>query len=277
MEAADACEIERLPEELLSAAICLTTPGDARRAAAVSRAFRAAADCDVVWSRFLPGDLPPLAGDDDGQLSRAPPSNKARFLRLAGRPVVLADGRTVRLSPRRSKNESICYYPLITRSFSEAAELRTVCWLEIRGKIDSKMLSKNSTYSVYLVFKVAREAYGLEHPEQNTSVVLGGIKSARRVCLDGYDSDGEDRASEFYHSLPSGSLLRPKRRNRLEIPQNVLLPKERADGWKELELGMFHNDEGEDGEVCISLAETSSTLKIGLIVQGVEIRPKKQG
>lgn len=139
------------------------------------------------------------------------------------------------------------------------------------------MLSKNSTYSVYLVFKVAREAYGLEHPEQNTSVLLGGIKSARRVCLDGYDSDGEDRASEFYHSLPSGSLLRPKRRNRLEIPQNVLLPKERADGWKELELGMFHNDEGEDGEVCISLAETSSTLKIGLIVQGVEIRPKKQG
>ncbi|GJM87210.1 hypothetical protein PR202_ga03142 [Eleusine coracana subsp. coracana] len=101
------------------------------------------------------------------------------------------------------------WIPITGCSFSEAAELRSVCWLEILGKIDSKMLSKNSTYSVYLVFKVAGEAYGLQHPEQNTS---------------------------------------PTRRSRLKIPQDVLLPKERADGWKEVELGVFRNDEGEDGE-----------------------------
>nr|CAB3469588.1 unnamed protein product [Digitaria exilis] len=185
--AANACEIERLPEELLSAAIRLTTPGDARRAAAVSRAFRAAADCDVVWSRFLPGDLPPLAGDD-GQLSRAPPSNKARFLRLAHRRVVLADGRT--------------------------------------------------------------------HPEQKASVILGGNSSVRLVRLDDSDSDDEGH---------------------LEIPGNILLPRERADGWKEVELGDFYIDEGQDGEICISLRETSATSKSGLIVQGIEIRPKKKG
>ncbi|KAF8732961.1 hypothetical protein HU200_015312 [Digitaria exilis] len=237
--AANACEIERLPEELLSAAIRLTTPGDARRAAAVSRAFRAAADCDVVWSRFLPGDLPPLAGDD-GQLSRAPPSNKARFLRLAHRRVVLADGRTsmwldretgvkcFMLSARKLNiawGDTPAYWrwiPITGSSFSEAAELRTVCWLEIRGKIDSKMLSKNSTYSVYLVFKD--------------------------------DSDSDDEGH-------------------LEIPGNILLPRERADGWKEVELGDFYIDEGQDGEICISLRETSATSKSGLIVQGIEIRP----
>jgi hypothetical protein len=74
------CEIARLPEELLSAAISLTAPRDAFRAAAVSRAFRAAADSDAVWASFLPRDLPDLA---DGELSPAPPSKKDLFLRLS--------------------------------------------------------------------------------------------------------------------------------------------------------------------------------------------------
>nr|CAB3467297.1 unnamed protein product [Digitaria exilis] len=55
------CEISRLPEELLSAALSrsLATPQEAARAAIVSRAFRAAADSDHAWSSFLPGgDLP---------------------------------------------------------------------------------------------------------------------------------------------------------------------------------------------------------------------------
>jgi hypothetical protein len=78
--AAGTCEIARLPEALLSAALALTTPRDACRAAAASRGFHAAADSDAVWSRFLPRDLPPLA---DGELSggpAAPPSDKGRFL-----------------------------------------------------------------------------------------------------------------------------------------------------------------------------------------------------
>ena len=40
-------------------------------------------------------------------------------------------------------------------------------------------------------------------------------------------------------------------------------------------MGEFQNYEGEDGEVSISLMETSATIKIGLVVQGIEIRPKK--
>ncbi|KAL6635330.1 hypothetical protein ACP70R_028001 [Stipagrostis hirtigluma subsp. patula] len=91
MAGSDACEIARLPEELLSAALALTTPLDACRAAAVSRAFRAAADSDAVWSCFLPRDLPPLAdGELDGPAQ--PPSKKREFLRLSGRPALLADG-----------------------------------------------------------------------------------------------------------------------------------------------------------------------------------------
>jgi hypothetical protein len=94
MEAASDCLIARLPEDLLSAAISRTAPGDACRAAAVSTAFRAAADSDAVWSCFLPSDLPPLA---DGELHHpAPPSKKDLFMRLSDGPVLLADGLVVR-------------------------------------------------------------------------------------------------------------------------------------------------------------------------------------
>ena len=99
MEAAGTCEIARLPVELLSAALALTTPRDACRAAAVSRDFLAAADSDAVWSRFQPRHLPPLA---DGELSGpTPPSEKGQFLRLCNRRVLLADGLMVRSPTRR--------------------------------------------------------------------------------------------------------------------------------------------------------------------------------
>ncbi|CAN6245665.1 unnamed protein product [Urochloa humidicola] len=88
-ESGSACEIACLPEDLLSASIARTTPRDVCRAAAVSPAFHAAADSDAVWSCFQPRDLPPLA---DGQLSPAPPSKKALFMRLSDSPVLLADG-----------------------------------------------------------------------------------------------------------------------------------------------------------------------------------------
>ena len=90
------CEIARLPDDLLSASLARTGPLDACRAAAVSPAFRAAADADAVWDSLLPRDLPPLA---DGELPDDPHSTKKQlFMRLsdAARPVLLADGLTVR-------------------------------------------------------------------------------------------------------------------------------------------------------------------------------------
>ena len=54
------------------------------------------------------------------------------------------------------------------------------------------------------------------------------------------------------------------------------MPKKRADGWMEIEMGEFKNEEGEDGEVSISLMETrGGNWKKGLILQGIEIRAKK--
>jgi hypothetical protein len=90
------CEIARLPDDLLAASLARTGPLDACRAALVSPAFRAAADADAVWSSLLPRDLPQLA---DGELPADPqPTKKQLFMRLSdsARPVLLADGLTVR-------------------------------------------------------------------------------------------------------------------------------------------------------------------------------------
>ncbi|TVU42719.1 hypothetical protein EJB05_09140, partial [Eragrostis curvula] len=59
-ETATTTRVGDLPEECLAYAIALTgSPRDASRCAAVSPSFRAAADSDHVWHRFIPDDLRP--------------------------------------------------------------------------------------------------------------------------------------------------------------------------------------------------------------------------
>ena len=54
-----------------------------------------------------------------------------------------------------------------------------------------------------------------------------------------------------------------------------LYPKERRDGWLEIELGEFFNKEGEGGELEMSVLEVKGGhWKGSLVVQGIEIRPK---
>ena len=86
--------IDRLPEELLAALISLTSPADACRAAAVSRAFRVAVDLDAVWSHFLPADLPEF---DERELAATLSSKKALFKCLCGKPARLPCRDVVRM------------------------------------------------------------------------------------------------------------------------------------------------------------------------------------
>ncbi|KAM3196079.1 hypothetical protein ACQJBY_071977 [Aegilops geniculata] len=260
----ESCEIARLPEELVSAALSLTSPRDACRAAAVSPAFRAAADSDAVWACFLPplADHPPLA-DGEALLARG---KKDLFLRLSGSSVLLPGGlmsmwldresgaKCYMVSARelsiawRDTPEHWTWIPLDDSRFSESAELIWVCWLEIRGKIHSKMLSQGSTYTVSIVYKLADDSDGLNFPV-NASLSVRGSVMACKVCL--------QRNPHMIHT------------------EDVVLPRERVDGWMELELGEFVCEAGEDGDVSFGLSETECfNCKSGLILQGIEIRGK---
>ncbi|CAM0942956.1 unnamed protein product [Alopecurus aequalis] len=296
--AARCCEIVRLPEELLAAIISLTSPPDACHAAAVSRAFCAAADSDAVWSCFLPSDLPQFA---DGELTHTPPSTKKRmFICLSDQPSLLpcrlmsmkldkfSGAKCYMLSARAlhiSWGDTPGYWAWIDygrdenkrdKRFTEAAKLRAVCWLEIRGKIHSRMLSRNSMYTVYMVFDLAPGEYcNLNLPFQDASVSFGGSKSTRKICLQGVMEDG-DGGVPIKHILPS-RWKRWNPSNYAAIPptDDVMFGRKRADGWLEVELGEFCNEEGNDGEVSISLLETQAgTYKSGLIIRGIEIRNK---
>ncbi|XP_049406183.1 F-box protein PP2-B5-like [Solanum stenotomum] len=92
--------------------------------------------------------------------------------------------------------------------------------LDIRGTIDTKMLSQKTEYNAYLVFKLANTMH-----------------------------------------LP-----------RLQESGNI--QKMRGDGWMEVKLEYFDSKKGTDGPVEARLFEMSHIYQGGLIVEGVEFRPK---
>jgi hypothetical protein len=158
--------------------------------------------------------------------------------------------------------------------FSEAAHLRKFTWLEIRGKIQSKMLSSNTTYVAYMVFKLADTFFHLDFPFQNASVSFSGSESTRQVCLQAYANEDEDVAA----GAPPYQVLQPRswRPTTVTPGKDVLLPRRRGDGWMEVDLGQFYNEGGDDREVSISLTETANNYKFGLTVRGMEVRTKQQ-
>ena len=140
------------------------------------------------------------------------------------------------------------------------AELKYVWWLEIRGKISTSMLSLDTNYAAYLVFKLREAAFGFDYIPAEVSLTLGVDKiCAKSVVLDPMIERRPRYGLEVAHSVIS-SLERSK---------------ERADGWLEIELGDFFNRYGED-ELEMSVMEVKAGIrKGGLVIQGVEIRPKE--
>jgi hypothetical protein len=156
--------------------------------------------------------------------------------------------------------------------FWDATKLRGISWLKIKGKIHSMMLSKNLTYHVHMVFKLAADGFkNLDFPFQVASVSFRGSESTRRVCLQGYIEVGDD-------GLPQKHVLNAASKNFVQfILRNdaLVLPRKRADGWMEVEMGEFFNEEGYDGEVSFILMDSrGGPMKDGLVVWGIEIRAK---
>lgn len=166
--------------------------------------------------------------------------------------------------------------------FEEVAELLSVCWFSITGTIDSRVLSHRTTYAAYLVFKLAPDSYGLNSTSQFASVKLGVYALENSVSLqpddneddsDDYDGSGgdDDNDGELEDDNESKDADGYDEEARRKKVKTCL----RCDGWLEVELGEFYNDEGDEGDVEIKLYEiTELHWKRGLIIQGLEIRPK---
>ncbi|XBI74477.1 hypothetical protein VPH35_068016 [Triticum aestivum] len=143
----------------------------------------------------------------------------------------------------------------VCHRFSEGAQLNSVTWLEIRGGIHTDMLTPDSKYGAYLVFKRTQNFSGFNYPIQKATLYFGQIMEYTSPVLLG----------ENWTPPPELGVAQPQRR---------------ADGWMEISLGHFHTSGNElYAEMSFSLMETEGevTQKRGLIVHGIEIRREKSG
>ncbi|KAG4997642.1 hypothetical protein AAZX31_10G160100 [Glycine max] len=261
-------EFQGLPEGCIASILSRTTPADVCRFSVVSKIFRSAAESDAVWKRFLPSDYHSIISQSPSPLNY--PSKKELYLALSDRPIIIDQGKkSFQLEKKSGKKcymlaaralsiiwgdtEQYWNWTTDTNSrFPEVAELRDVCWLEIRGVLNTLVLSPNTQYAAYLVFKMI-DARGFHNRPVELSVnVFGGHGSTKIVCLD-----------------PNEEL--PHRR-----VEGLQRPNARSDGWLEIEMGEFFNT-GLDDEVQMSVVETKGgNWKSGLFIEGIEVKPKEE-
>ncbi|XP_060200538.1 F-box protein PP2-B10-like [Lycium barbarum] len=142
--------------------------------------------------------------------------------------------------------------------FSEVAILKCTHWLDIRGKIETQMLSPGTNYAAYLVFKLLNDTYGIKT-----------LNAMIRIVNHENENEAAKRATKVY--MPSMSRFFIKNKT---DPLYEKYAKKRGNGWMEVQLGEFDNKEGDDEEVearCMEIERLHD--KSGLIVEGIEFRP----
>ncbi|XP_010502246.1 PREDICTED: putative F-box protein PP2-B8 [Camelina sativa] len=266
--------LDDLPEECISIIISFTSPRDAYVFASVSKTFASAVQSDIIWENFLPSEYKSLIPQSPDFLSK-----KELYFALCHESVLIDDGKKILWVERENAKRCIMLSAMnlsITwgdspqswrwvsdpqARFETVAELLEVCLFEIRGRINTRVLSPRTRYSVYIVFMKVNICYGFENVA--VEVVVGVVgkdleESCRRyVCFD------EARDEQFRRRDRGKNLVKPERRN---------------DGWMEINLGEFFNEGGlskYDEIEVVALENKLRHWKRGLIIRGVEIRPAK--
>ncbi|CAI9103463.1 OLC1v1001944C1 [Oldenlandia corymbosa var. corymbosa] len=279
-------KLEALPEECIVQILSFTSPKEACQLSTVSTIVRDAADSEVLWEKFLPSDYRDILSRLVFPLEFK--SKKDLFLQLC-QPLLIDGGKSdgtfyidkyinkkcFMLSARdlnitwSSNTLYWCWKPFQPSRFPEVVELIMVTWLDIHGKINTKMLSPHTKYGAYLVIKLADRAHGLHSFPSEVSIEAGDYKSrgSTRLRHKGLNNIG--------CSICCGCILHSSNQpiNPAFCRGKERILNERKDGWLELELGEFYHD-GNEKEVKMCLKEIyGQHIKGGLIVEGIELRP----
>ncbi|XP_028774905.1 F-box protein At2g02240-like [Neltuma alba] len=259
--------MDNLPEACIAHILSFTSPPEACRLSCISSSFLSAAVSDALWNSFIPPDCLSF-------LSPPPsfPSKKDLFLSLSQQPRLIDNGlksfwldkfsgaKCFMLSSRSLYivwGDTPVYWTWLSvpeSRFTEVAELRDVCWLELGGYINTRLLSPSTLYAAYLVFKLTAHTKGLKNKPAEVSIGIAGNKSKRFVYL--VPREAQSRA------IPLENL-------------NQQYPNKRADGWLEIELGDFFNEGIDDQELEMTVFKLTGKWKRGLVIEGLEIRPKR--
>jgi hypothetical protein len=137
--------------------------------------------------------------------------------------------------------------------FQEVARLRCVWWFEIHGVIKTCVLSANSQYAVFLVFKM-RNAFHFDGFPVELTVGIHGDKKCTKFAWLKASYDGMEPNEAF---------------------RGLERPKLRSDGFLEIEMGEFFNSGLKDEAVHMDVVEIKGGRVNGaFILEGIEIRPK---
>ncbi|KAG4906355.1 hypothetical protein JHK85_055798 [Glycine max] len=116
----------------------------------------------------------------------------------------------------------------------ELAKLKSVCWLEVHGKFDTRKLSAGILYQVFFLIMLEESSQGWEVPINVRFVLPGGKRQQHKVNLN----------------------------------------EKSRESWLEILVGEFVASKKDVGEMKISLYEYGGMWKTGLVIQGVVIKPK---
>ncbi|TKY52049.1 F-box protein PP2-B10 [Spatholobus suberectus] len=288
---AEGVDFDHVPEGCIAHILSFTSRKDVCRLSLVSSTFRSAAESDTIWGRLLSSRYPTIISQPSS--SSLPSSSKnikpmKKLLYLCQKPLLMDRGRkSFQLDKKYGK---ICimlsarilsilsgdqpkYWRWTSRPearFTEVAELVRANLFEIRGRINTGMLSPKTLYGAYLVFKPSRVGtYGFDKQPVKVSIGIAGGNPLRQtvflVAEKGWRLKDQKRAR--FH----GTAETPATEDYLDLQY----PKKRGDGWLEVEMGEFFNEGGEDKRVeMVVYAVKSGDRMRGLLVQGIEIKPK---
>ncbi|XP_006493716.2 putative F-box protein PP2-B12 isoform X2 [Citrus sinensis] len=237
------------------------------RLAAVSHIFKSAADSDLVWEKFLPSDYKLIISNSvsSSSLSTSLPK-KDLYFHLCHYPVFI-NNCTMSFALEKETGKK-CYMvgarglciewgstanfwkwtSLPKSRFPEVAELVYFWFFEVNARIETRILSNRTNYAAYLVFKFGKSTDGFGSTLLASGVYVEGINDEER----------------------QGLFLDPSR----NTPQ---LFHDRRDGWMEIEMGEFFNKNGDDGTLLCSLLDFDRFgTRHGLVIEGIELRPKKR-
>lgn len=281
MAVVEETQVGDLPESCLAHVIALTSPRDACRCAAVSPSFRAAAESDAVWDRFLPPDYRAILASASPQACHGASKKDIYFGLCDDTNTILVDGGKMRvwlekgsgakcfgLSARKLSlpwedgEFSWRWTPHPLSRFGEVAQLVDCTCLDIYGRLPAAALTPATAYAAYLVFGTADGHRGLSFPDQETTVAVGGrVASRHAVCL-----RPDDAEARKFRGVGLGDGGGGPRR-----------PTRRDDGWWEVEMGRLRAEEGAVAavteEVVVSFEVLGWYPKRGLVVEGIEFRP----
>ncbi|CAB4316050.1 unnamed protein product [Prunus armeniaca] len=257
----------------------------------VSRSFKSAFESDAVWDRFIPPETHTILSlqSPSSSVSSSPSSpsstsnsksKKELYLTLCDNPVLIEQGE---MSFSLDKSSGKKCYMISARALSIVWAETPRYWKWISLPDSRRMLSPSTLYKAYLVFKSTADAYGFDHhPAEVWVGKIGGEEPTRgRVFL-----DAERGQNTAYHIAPGPRRIGLINRRHFlgyqsSQPREInetQYPKERDDGWLEIELGEFFcqgGGDGGDGELEMAcLGNQGGHWKGGLIFQGIEISPK---